>query len=166
MGVRKAGSGSQHKRKPGRGVRGAAQVPIEQYDHKKKARLNNPPVGLVNTRTDVESGKSKYQYDPHLNPVLNWAGKAERLSFEIPTVSLHVHERIDARTIIETVRKTNTVDYEQISLFNAQEERRPLREEVEFYKHSKNWSNRIIAGDSLLVMNSLLQKESMGEKVQ
>ncbi|WP_448476883.1 hypothetical protein [Pseudoxanthomonas mexicana] len=28
-------------------------------------------------------------------PYLNWTGKAERTSFEIDTVSLHVHERID-----------------------------------------------------------------------
>lgn len=32
-------------------------------------------------------------------------GKAEHTSFEVPTVSLHVHERIDPRTIIEAVRK-------------------------------------------------------------
>jgi len=38
-------------------------------------------------------------------PFLNWAGKAEHTSFEVPTVSLHVHERIDPRTIIEAVRK-------------------------------------------------------------
>lgn len=164
MGVRNAGA--PHKRRAGRKVRGEAKVPIEQYDHKKKPRLNNPPVGLVNHRNDLSSPRTQYQYDPHLDPILNWSGKAERLSFEIPTVSLHVHERIDARTIIETVRKTNTVDYEQISLFNDTQERRPLREEVEFYKHKKNWSNRLVAGDSLLVMNSLLQKEGMAEKVQ
>lgn len=40
-------------------------------------------------------------------PFLNWAGKAEHTSFEVPTVSLHVYERIDPRTIIEAVRKKN-----------------------------------------------------------
>ncbi len=39
-------------------------------------------------------------------------------------------------------------------------------EAIEFYKHKENWSNRLIAGDSLLVMNSLLEKEGMGGKVQ
>jgi hypothetical protein len=38
-----------------------------------------------------------------------WAGKKEPTSFEVPTVSLHVHERIDPRTIIEAVRKRNGV---------------------------------------------------------
>jgi adenine-specific DNA-methyltransferase len=37
---------------------------------------------------------------------------------------------------------------------------------VDFYKHKHNWSNRLIAGDSLLVMNSLLEKEGMAGKVQ
>src|SRR5208282_4493308 len=37
---------------------------------------------------------------------------------------------------------------------------------IEFYKHAHNWSNRLIAGDSLLVMNSLLEKEGMAGQVQ
>lgn len=68
---------------------------IEQYDHKGKERCNNPPVGLVTPETDREGGKKNYAYDPHLDPALIWAGKAEHTSFEIPTVSLHVHERIE-----------------------------------------------------------------------
>lgn len=40
-------------------------------------------------------------------PQLIWAGKAEHTSFEVPTVSVHVHERIEPRTIIETVRRRN-----------------------------------------------------------
>lgn len=83
--------------------------PVEQYEHKGKQRLNNPPVGLVNADTDpdVKVGlpKKTYKYGPHLDPQLVWAGKAEHTSFEIPTVSLHVHDRIDPRTIIEAVRK-------------------------------------------------------------
>src|SRR4030043_1338623 len=79
--------------------------PIEQYHHKGKERLNNPPVGLVTPETDKESGKIKYAYDPHLDPSLQWAGKSEHTAFEVQTISLHVHERIDPRTIIQTVRK-------------------------------------------------------------
>src|SRR5262249_42200414 len=40
------------------------------------------------------------------------------------------------------------------------------REEIDFYKHAHGWSNRLIAGDSLLVMNSLLEKEGMAGPVQ
>ena len=140
--------------------------PIEQYEHKDKERINNPPVGLVNENNDIYEAKRTYQYDPHLDPQLNWAGKAEHTSFEVPTVSLHVHERIDPRTIIETVRKKNGSNYEQMSLFNSKNENPPLRDAVEFYKHRHNWSNRLIAGDSLLVMNSLIEKEGLAGQVQ
>jgi adenine-specific DNA-methyltransferase len=141
-----------------------SQKPIEQYEHKDKQRVNNPPVGLVDAHTDNGGYKKKtYQYDPHLDPQLQWAGKAEHTSFDVPTVSLHVHERIDPRRIIETVKKEEEAQ-PQMSLF--EEQKKPLREAIEFYKHKENWSNRLIAGDSLLVMNSLLEKEGMGGKVQ
>lgn len=140
---------------------------IENYTHKGKKRPNNPPVGLVTPDTDKELGKNRtYLYDPHLDPAIQWAGKAEHTTFTVPTVSLHVHERIDPRSIIEAVRKKNGSNFVQGSLFASQEENPPLREAIEFYKHAHNWSNRLIAGDSLLVMNSLLEKEGMAGKVQ
>ncbi|MDP3115466.1 MAG: site-specific DNA-methyltransferase [Candidatus Cloacimonadaceae bacterium] len=143
--------------------------PIETYLHTKEERLNNPPVGMVTPETDPDGSKKSYSYDPHIDPQLQWAGKQEHLSFEVPTVSLHVHERIDPLTIIDAVRKKR-IDEEddqiEISLFSKPEENPPLREAIQFYKHKHNWSNRLIAGDSLLVMNSLLEKEGMGGKVQ
>ena len=136
---------------------------IEQYEHDKVERANIPHVGLVTPASDPDTGaKKKYEYDPHLDPQLQWAGKAEHTSFEIPTVSLHVHERIDPKTIIETVKKEHD-DGGQMSMFS---EKKPLRESIDFYKHKEGWTNRMIAGDSLLVMNSLLEKEGMAGKVQ
>jgi adenine-specific DNA-methyltransferase len=142
--------------------------PIESYEHRDKQRVNNPPVGLVTPATDPDAGqkKKRYAYDPHLDPQLVWAGKAEHTSFEVPTVSLHVHERIDPRTIIEAVRKKNGQSGPvQLGLFE-EERKEPLREAIEFYRHKHGWTNRLIAGDSLLVMNSLLEKEGMAGKVQ
>ena len=140
---------------------------IESYQHRDKERLNNPPVGLVTPETDRDVGRKTYTYDPHLDPQLQWAGKAEHTSFEVPTVSLHVHERIDPRTIIEATRKRNgNSGQAQRSLFELPEENPPVRSAIEFYRHRHNWSNRLVAGDSLLVMNSLLEKEGMGGKVQ
>ena len=144
-----------------------AKRPIESYDHRDKDRLNNPPVGLVTPETDQDAGRKTYAYDPHLDPQLQWAGKAEHTSFEVPTVSLHVHERIDPRTIIEATRKRNgSGDPVQGSLFEMPEENPPVRSAIEFYQHRHNWTNRLVAGDSLLVMNSLLEKEGMAGKVQ
>ncbi|KKZ14741.1 MAG: DNA methylase, partial [Candidatus Synechococcus spongiarum 142] len=56
--------------------------------------------------------------------------------------------------------------WQQPDLFAAPFENLPLRQALEFYRHEKGWSNRLVAGDSLLVMNSLLSKESMGGRVQ
>ena len=140
---------------------------VKQYIHDSQKRLNNPPVGLVTAETDVLNGKKTYAFDPHLDPQLQWAGKTEGMSFDVDTVSLHVHERIDPLTIIEAVRKREL--QEQRSLFyyfETAENEPPIREAIEFYKHKQGWSNRLIAGDSLLVMNSLLEKEGMAGKIQ
>lgn len=156
------------KSKTTKPTKAKTKKPIEQYDHKGKARLNNPPVGLVTPETDpVIVPRKTYQYDPHLDPQLTWAGKAERTSFEIPTVSLHVHERIDPKTIIDTVKVKNG-SHGQPGLFDAVAENPPLRDAINFYDHKRplGWKNRLIAGDSLLVMNSLLEKEGLGGQVQ
>ena len=141
---------------------------IESYDHRGKERLNNPHVGLVTPETDRDAGRKTYAYDPHLDPQLQWAGKAEHTSFDVPTVSLHVHERIDPRTIIEAARRRNGNGAAQQGslLFELPEENPPIRSAIEFYQHRHNWTNRLAAGDSLLVMNSLLEKEGMAGKVQ
>ena len=122
--------------------------------------------GLSGNEKDAKSALRKLK--KRKEPYLNWAGKAERTSFEVPTVSLHVHERIDSRAIIESVRKTNLVNYEQLSLFNQKTRlnENDVKKSIEFYQHEKDWSNRLISGDSLLVMNSLLEKENMYRKVQ
>lgn len=148
--------------------RSISQRAVESYEHQDKQRVNNPPVGLVTPETDPDVGvKQTYSYDPHFDPQLVWAGKAEHTSFQIPTVSLHVHERIDPRTIIEAVRKRPEPGVPlQRSMFQAPRENPPLRQAIEFYKHAHGWSNRLVAGDSLLVMNSLLEKEGLAGKVQ
>lgn len=167
-GRRKRGEAAPGKRAPAR----TSRKPIAQYEHAGKTRVNIPPVGLVTPETDpVAPARKTYQYDPHLDPQLVWAGKAERTSFEIPTVSLHVHERIDPKTIIEAVRVKNgngNPGNGQMPLFASPAENPPLREAINFYDHKRplGWKNRLIAGDSLLVMNSLLEKEGLGGQVQ
>ena len=135
---------------------------VKQYIHLDKKRSYNPPVGLVTSETDMESPKMRYSYDPHIDPSLLWSGKQEEVSFDVDTVSLHV-----PLTIIEKfLKKKDSVQQTLLHYFETSENNPPLRDAIHFYKHSLNWSNRLIAGDSLLVMNSLLQKEGMTGKVQ
>jgi adenine-specific DNA-methyltransferase len=50
----------------------AKKRPVEQYEHRDKKRVNNPPAGLVDRASDQDSGKKTYAYDPHLDPQLQW----------------------------------------------------------------------------------------------
>lgn len=73
---------------------------IESHEHKGKKRVNNTPVGLVTPDTDPDEGAKKtYSFDPHLDPQLQLAGKAEYTSFDVHSVLLHVHGCFDPRTI-------------------------------------------------------------------
>ena len=140
---------------------------VGQYVHPNDKRKNNPPVGMVDPNNDPDQPSKRYAYDPRLDPHLKWSGKLENSEFDIDSVSLHIHERIDPLTIIEKVMdcKTN-VQQNLYHYFELDENNPPLRHAIEFYKHEQNWSNRLIAGDSLLVMNSLLEKEGMEGQTQ
>lgn len=146
---------------------------VEAYTHDDKKRTNNPPVGMAQHDKAEEKVKT-YQFDPHLDPTLQWAGKVEGMSFDVPTSSIHIHESIKPHSIIARVMKeySNALEGQvegQQSMFEAEtpaERMRRRRESIEFYQHGVNWTNRMIAGDSLVVMNSLLEKEGMAGQVQ
>ncbi|MGB3120414.1 MAG: hypothetical protein WBE58_16455, partial [Verrucomicrobiales bacterium] len=100
-------------------------------------------------------------------PFLNWSGKAERLSFDVPALPLFVHERLSTRAILDTLaghRHDQQQDFLD-ALFGSRE--RSLHEQVlKAYEYQDDWVNRLILGDSLVVMNSLLQYEGMAGKAQ
>jgi adenine-specific DNA-methyltransferase len=102
-------------------------------------------------------------------PFLNWAGKAERLSFDVPTLPLFVHERLSTKAIIETL-KSHRKDqgYLQPSLFElfADPQHSITDQLLKCYEFQDKWTNRLILGDSLVVMNSLLHYENLGGQVQ
>ncbi|MDP9331104.1 MAG: site-specific DNA-methyltransferase [Actinomycetota bacterium] len=132
---------------------------VEDYRHADATRLNNPPAGLA--WQDVEKPpKVGFEYDPHLDPQLTWAGKAERLSFEVEAPSIHVHERLSTEAILRAVQK----EPPQLALFGDEDLDRTKT--VEFYQHEMGWVNRLILGDSLVVMASLLERERLGGRVQ
>jgi adenine-specific DNA-methyltransferase len=131
---------------------------VKDYRHEEK-RPNNPPAGLATYDHTLPSRKI-YDYDPHLDPQLVWAGKKEHTSFDVENVALHIHERISTAAIVKAVQRESL----QRDLFA--DPQLPLTQQIEFYQHEMNWANRLILGDSLLVMNSLLERELMAGKVQ
>jgi len=205
---KKAGKKKAGKKKTRR--KGGDDAEVLSYRHSDK-RTNNPEVGMVDPDTDPDEGKTRWAYDPHIDPALqfdigradieqiiddalasgdeqamrealstlkrmsepylNWTGKAERTSFDVDLVSLHVHERIDPATILKAVRKRmkkgEDEPRQQSDMFKAWfEEPLPYREAIDFYKHDRGWANRLISGDSLQVMNSLSHKEGLAGQVQ
>jgi len=138
---------------------------IEAYTHDDVKRKNNPPAGMARHDTAPETRKT-YAFDPHLDPTLDWAGKKEGLSFEVPTSSIHIHESIKPHKIIHSVQN-EVAEEKQQQFFETDVQRlKRRREAIEFYQHGIDWTNRLIAGDSLVVMNSLLEKEGMAGQVQ
>jgi len=102
-------------------------------------------------------------------PFLNWAGKAERLSFEVPTLPLFVHERLSTMAIVETLKAhTKQARDAQLGMFELfGDPQRPITDQVlKAYEYRDEWVNRMILGDSLVVMNSLLHYEGLGGQVQ
>jgi adenine-specific DNA-methyltransferase len=97
-------------------------------------------------------------------PFLNWSGKAEQREFDVPTLPLFIHERLSTQAIIETLRG-HKKGHEQLELFA--DPRHSIADQVlKAYEHRDKWVNRMILGDSLVVMNSLLHYEGMGGQVQ
>ncbi len=150
-------SAARRKKKGDAGPNGAGEK-VKDYRHEEK-RPNNPPAGLATYDKTLPSRKV-YDYDPHLDPQLVWAGKKEHASFEVENVALHIHERISTAAIVRAVQR------EPLQRDFFADPQFTLTEQIEFYQHEMNWANRLILGDSLLVMNSLLERELMAGKVQ
>jgi adenine-specific DNA-methyltransferase len=112
----------------------------------------------------VQSLKAAVQILKSLSePFFNWAGKCERHELSVPTVPLFVHERHSTKAIIYGL-KNRRAKGTTLDLFG--DPRLDLTDKLAAYEHRGPWTNRLILGDSLLVMNSLLEYEGLGRQVQ
>ena len=117
-------------------------------------------------------------FDRSRDPELYWLGKykdqadADSAEMTVDIRSLYVHEDIAPEMLIKRlyqVRQEQKND-DQLMLFSPEDMRTEVEDQLErvadYYTHSMGWKNRLIQGDSLLVMNSLLNREGMAGKVQ
>jgi len=122
------------------------------------------PAGRISTERSLGPLRSDAveQLQRLAKPFLNWAGKAERLSFDVPTLPLFIHERLSTQAILETL-KGHKRD-KQLTMFDLFGDREhPIHDQVlRAYEHKNGWVNRMILGDSLVVMSSLLNYEGLG----
>jgi adenine-specific DNA-methyltransferase len=144
-------------------------VNIEALRHQDR-RTNIPTKELRDFVAEDEATPRTILYprDPSLDPQLVWKGKAEQDSedLEVPAVPVYIQEKIHPKHIIEDLRaQAREGKPAQLDIF-ADFNGLQFEELVEFYQHEQSWTNRMILGDSLLVMTSLAEKEGLKGKVQ
>ena len=143
--------------------------PTEHYQHPDK-RTNIPTQELSGLAEEAETHPetTRYPRDTSLDPQLVWKGKDEQDAnpLGIHAVPIYAQEHIQPEAIIQMLRKKTKADSGQAELLFKEFSGLELEERVEFYQHEQNWNNRLILGDSLLVMNSLSEKEALKNQVQ
>ncbi len=147
-------------------------TPLAAVKHKDK-RVNIPTEELRDFVAEEEKQPKTVLYprDPSLDPQLVWKGKDEQDSqpLEVPAVPIYIQEKIHPQAIIENVKDLrglgDPAGLGQIALF-SDFNGIAFEDLIDFYKHEQNWANRMILGDSLLVMTSLAEKEGLRGKVQ
>ncbi len=144
----------------------SSPTPVTSLTHHDK-RANIPTEELRDFVADEEKPPKTILYprDPSLDPQLVWKGKDEqdRQDLAVPAVPVYIQEKISPQAIIENVRAAGPEGgspSRQLSLF-ADFNGITFEDLVDFYHHEQNWSNRMILGDSLLVMTSLAEKEGL-----
>ncbi len=146
-------------------------IPVESVKHKDK-RTNIPTTELRDFVAEDEKKPKTILYprDPSLDPQLVWKGKDEQDSkpLEVPAVPIYIQEKIHPQALIENLRQTAKAGEKEpeLTLFDDFNGLDDFEKKVEFYQHEQNWANRMILGDSLLVMTSLAEKEGLKGKVQ
>ena len=143
---------------------------IESTKHK-DSRKNIPTEELRDfVREDEHKPKTVlYPRDPSLDPQLVWKGKDEQdqQDLAVPAVPIYIQEKVHPQAIVEDFRRTAaTAAAEGPDLFADFNGIDGFDKKVDFYHHDQHWSNRMILGDSLMVMTSLAEKEGLKGQVQ
>ncbi|MBR6132471.1 MAG: site-specific DNA-methyltransferase, partial [Bacteroidales bacterium] len=162
--------------------------PVDAIRHDNTTRATIPTTELAGSEAGAVGAEERSNYDTFRHdfdrgrdPELFWLGKygnddeqTQRADLRVDIRSLYVHEQIQPEQLINNlyrIHEQKRVD-EQVSLFDHEgfEATNVVEDELagvtEYYRHTDKWKNRLIQGDSLLVMNSLLGREGMAGKVQ
>lgn len=163
--------------------------PVAHIEHQQEKRASIPTTerqGEESAIVDGQPQQSEYDIFRHEfrrgnDPELYWLNKyrndnedTQHPSLKTDIRSLYVHEDVNPEQLINRlykVRDEKAAGYENQTelfeeMFREQDEEDELERVASYYRHSENWKNRLILGDSLLVMNSLLNREGMKGQVQ
>jgi adenine-specific DNA-methyltransferase len=150
--------------------RSTSPLKLESIRHKDK-RTNIPTEELRDFVADEELAPKTMLYprDASLDPQLVWKGKDEqdRQDLAVPVVPIYIQEKIHPQAIIDAFPRKEPTEAVLPNLFaDFNGGPQDFEQKVDFYHHEQNWTNRLILGDSLLVMTSLAEKEGLKGKVQ
>ena len=154
-----------------------------KHNHEQRPHIpSQEEAGTEQANPAVRNGQAKASYPKNpvvhrgQDPELFWLGKygaddtEDRLKVDVR--SLYRTEHVAPETLIQNLYRVTEADPQQPDLFTTNElfgnalERDELEKVSEYYQHQNGWTNRLIQGDSLLVMASLLEREGFAGKVQ
>ncbi len=109
--------------------------------------------------------------DPELYWMHKYGSADQERALQVDIRSLYRHEHIAPEKIMARLYQFKERDAAQDQLFVNELFGNPLAmDELDkpgsYYKHPDKWQNRLIQGDSLLTMTSLLEREGMAGQVQ
>ena len=157
----------ESKKKPPKQYRyDSSLAPELAWDESEERGKGEKLIAEILSADTLEQARSAAQQLKSLGkPFLNWAGKSESEAIEVPTLPLFTHERLSTHAVLETLKRRHPKRNETLDLFGEGD--KSIGQKIRgAYEHQNGWQNRMILGDSLQVMNSLLEYESMGGKVQ
>jgi adenine-specific DNA-methyltransferase len=153
------------------------ETEVENYRHDAAKRLNIPTAENQSLVPDDEKALKvlRYPRNPDLDPQLVWRGKdaEDATPLEVAAPSIYIQEKIHPQALIEDLRRQSArrknERAEQTDLFhdfNGLPEGWVEDAAASYYHDEGRWQNRMILGDSLLVMGSLAEREALRGKVQ
>lgn len=133
-----------------------------------ETRANIPSAELepVMEKSDREAIKVAYERrNRDLDPQLVWRGKdPDQAELTVDALPIYLQEQVHPKALIDDLRAGRERAEDLFGHFGLTDEDREA--EVEFYRHSRKWSNRMILGDGLQVMSSLSEREGLKGQVQ
>ena len=150
-------------------------IQVETFTHTDDTRVHIPSAEHQSLMRDEETSPVQLAYQRRnrdLDPQLVWRGKDEQdlSDLAVNAPPLYIQEKIHPKALIEDLMRQTQKGAEpeqyQPNLFSDFNGLPEGADRTEFYQHDANWTNRMILGDSLLVMASLAEREGLRGKVQ
>lgn len=151
---------------------------VDAYDHAEAKRRNIPTAENQGLVPDDEKALKTLRYprNPDLDPQLVWRGKdkEDESDLLVQAPPIYIQEKIKPEALIADLKRraksrAPELNDPQTSFFhdfNGLPEDWQEDATGSYYHDEGNWQNRMILGDSLLVMGSLAEREKLRGQVQ